>query len=318
MSRTQMKMTWMILTVGDCILNLDVHAVAQTVYMIDLLDEFSAVNPDSEKSEGGPRELQGRSASAATGTAEAKCEEGSTQHVLSDNEFAKQLQAGMADLLGDIETTVSQGRRGSDFYVRTCTKTTLCLRCRQPEMQAQWESMFKELGAAAASSQAGPSEAPGGGPAAKTDASFQETIRKTMERMQASGDQATAAASAEGSDDFLAELLKQMQAGGLEGEGDEEDLSKMLMGMMDQLTHKEILYEPMKELNDKFPEWLQKNKDKTSKEDLRRYEEQLLHVKEIVARFEQTGYADSNAADREYIIDRMQKVSPLLCPVQRT
>ncbi|KAK2070188.1 hypothetical protein P8C59_004703 [Phyllachora maydis] len=146
----------------------------------------------------------------------------------------------LQDLLGDIETT--------------------------PEMQAQWESMFKELGAAAASSQA------------------------------------------EGSDDFLAELLKQMQAGGLEGEGDEEDLSKMLMGMMDQLTHKEILYEPMKELNDKFPEWLQKNKDKTSKEDLRRYEEQLLHVKEIVARFEQTGYADSNAADREYIIDRMQKM----------
>lgn len=196
-------------------------------------------------------------------------------------------------------------------------------------MQAQFESIFKELGAAASANAADPASSfptpppPAGGSsttsAANADASFQDTIRRTMERMQTSGDQATAAAAAEGSDDFLAELLKQMGSGGgpggLDGEGNEEEFSKMLMGMMDQLTNKEILYEPMRELNDKFPDWLVKNRDKTSAEDLKRYEEQQTMVKEIVGKFEESTYADSNAADREYIVDRMQKVSRAMpCP----
>jgi len=182
----------------------------------------------------------------------------------------------------------------------------------QPELQAQFESIFKELGAASAETTVGaekniptPGAAPGAGPG---EASFQETIKRTMERMQASGDQATAAAAAEGSDDILAELLKQMQSGGLEGAGSEEELSKMLLGVMEQLTNKEILYEPMKELNEKFPGWLGKNRDKTPKDDLKRYEAQQKLVREIVDKFEEPTYSDGNTTDREYIVDRMQKV----------
>ena len=90
-----------------------------------------------------------------------------------------------------------------------------------------------------------------------------------MERMQNSGDQATAAAtSSDGADDFMAEMLKSLGSGdfnpgGLGGGEDSEDFSKMLMGMMEQLTNKEILYEPMKELHDKFPEWMEKNRATT-------------------------------------------------------
>jgi peroxin-19 len=188
-------------------------------------------------------------------------------------------------------------------------------------MQAQFEAMLKELGGASAlggeigAGSAGavegakPADASSkAGPSAGED-SFQETIKKTMERMQTSGEQATAAAAAtDDSNDILAELMKQMQGSGIDGEGNEEDFSKMLLGMMEQLTNKEILYEPMKELDDKFPEWMEKNKSTTSKEDLTRYEQQQLVVREIVARFEAKTYADSNVADREYIVDRMQKV----------
>lgn len=148
--------------------------------------------------------------------------------------------------------------------------------------------------------------------AAGGDASFQDTIRRTMERMQSSGDQATAAAASGGTDDFMSELLKQMSSGEFgNGEGSEEDFSKMLMGMMEQLTTKEILYEPMKDLHEKFPEWMEKNKASTPAEDLKRYEEQQALVKEIVERFEKPGYADTNSEDREYIIERMQKVSDI-------
>lgn len=185
----------------------------------------------------------------------------------------------------------------------------------QTEMQEQFEDMFKQMAAAAGESEPGAtgaesssakSDTPG-----KNDASFQETIRRTMERMQTSGEQATAAATAGSGDDFMSELLKQMSSGDLGGEGGEggeEEFSKMLMGMMEQLTNKEILYEPMKELDDKFPEWFEKNKSSTPPEDLKRYEEQKALVREIVAKFEETSYSDSNAADREYIVDRMQKV----------
>jgi peroxin-19 len=80
------------------------------------------------------------------------------------------------------------------------------------------------------------------------------------------------------------------------------------MGMMEQLTNKEILYEPMKELDEKFPEWLIKNRDATPKDDLKRYEEQQSIVRQIVAKFEEKTYSDSNATDREFIVDKMQKV----------
>ena len=182
-------------------------------------------------------------------------------------------------------------------------------------MQAQFEDIFKQMSAAAATGDpntgtGAPSNLSSNAPTSgDPSASFQDTIRQTMERMQNSGDQATAAAASGSGDDFMSELLKQMSSGDLTGDGTEEDFSKMLMGMMEQLTNKDILYEPMKELHDKFPDWLEKNSDKTAEEDLKRYKEQQLIVAEIIAKFSESTYSDSNATDREYIVDRMQKVS---------
>ncbi|KAG9239599.1 Pex19 protein family-domain-containing protein [Amylocarpus encephaloides] len=224
---------------------------------------------------------------------------------VSDDELAKQLQAGMSQLLGELETS--------------------------PDMQAQFEKMMKEfsdpaglgeaasLGPAAALSSSAPKSVPtaeketaeaGASSTAATggEESFQETIKKTMERMRESGDQATAAAASDAPDDVLAEMMKAMQASGMDGEGSEEDFSKMLLGMMEQLTNKEILYEPMKELDDKFPAWMNDNAGKVDEGDMKRYNEQQTYVREIVGRFEKKGYSDDNAQDREYIVERMQKM----------
>ena len=213
---------------------------------------------------------------------------------VTDDDFAKQLQAGMADLLGELESS--------------------------PDMQAQFEKMMKELSGEAAGaagvetpkaaigSDVKDKSAPTGTAPTAAEESFQATIEKTMERMRLSGDSATAAAASSDTDDFIAEMMKAMQGSGLDGEGGEEDFSKMILGMMEQLTNKEILYEPMKELDDKFPAWLEKNAVTTGAEDLKRYKEQQVYVREIVARFEQKTYTDTNAADREYIVERMQKV----------
>lgn len=199
------------------------------------------------------------------------------------DDFSKQLQEQMAALLGNVNET--------------------------PEMKKEIEAMMLELGTAAdpgkLESEPNSTSAPSVASTSGGEDAFQETIRRTMERIQNSGEQATAAAASGDTDDIMAQMLKEMQSGDA---GGEEDFSKMLLSMMEQLTNKDILYEPMKELHDKFPEWMGRNRENTNEEDLRRYEEQQRIVGEIVGRFEGKGYSDSRAADREYIVERMQKV----------
>lgn len=227
---------------------------------------------------------------------------------MSEEDFAKQLQTGMSSLISELD--------------------------QNPEMQAEFEKMMQELiaaGAAGTDQEAGqhlkqaaeavpkaPATDEGSKPKSVASASskkgaaggddFQDTIRRTMQRMQASDTGATQASTApQSEEDLLAQMMKELTEGG-GGMGGGEDFNAMLMSMMAQLTNKEILYEPMKELNDKFPAWLEKNREGTPKEDLERYERQHALVGEIVGRFEKQGYSDENEEDREYIVERMQKV----------
>lgn len=288
----------------------------------DVLDEFAATNLNSSKSNPILSSPGRPSASSNTIPSDPFASLGADGLLPDDDEFARSLQAGMAELLGDLEGN--------------------------PDMQKQFEDLVKELGegvtavgADSASTTGASTTAKGGNSEedliaaalsglpgatatnqssaekAKVEASFQETIRATMERMNASSASATEAtsSSAAGSDDFLSAMLAEMEKGGgdpsslLGGAGGDEDFSKLLLGMMEQLTNKDILYEPMKELHDKFPAWMAANKDTCKKEDLDRYLEQQRLVGEITGKFEEKTYADSKVEDREYIVDRMQKVS---------
>lgn len=231
--------------------------------------------------------------------------------------FAPDLQAGMANLISELG--------------------------ENPEMQAQFEAMMAELvaageasteseaiahvksasesmphmpeevRAATAGGSSGSTKDKGTGAGAGAGEDFQSTIRRTMERMQASDSTAKSAsggAAGEGGSEeqMLLEMMKSL-GGGEGGEGGEEDFNSMLMSMMTQLTNKEILYEPMKELHEKFPDWMKEHEGKEEEVEMKRYKEQQRLVGEIVGRFEAKGYSDGNEADREFIVERMQKVS---------
>ncbi|PNY26375.1 Peroxisomal biogenesis factor 19 [Tolypocladium capitatum] len=277
----------------------------------DMLGEFSAVKLDAttspkpaEPTPSSPAASSAKSPAPPPPTAESQTK---PEDAFSEEEFAKQLQAGMADLIGELEKSASQAHDGwdsSEFALTTLNSP----RCRST---AGTEDLEPGHSAKTPSPAKSP---PANNAADAADATFQDTIRRTMERMQTSGEQATAAAASGGGDDFMSEMLKQLSSGDFNPEGSEEEFSKMLMGMMEQLTNKDILYEPMKELDDKFPEWFEKNKDSTPPEDLKRYEHQKALVKEIVAKFEESSYSDNNAADREYIVDRMQKMQAVGSP----
>ncbi|KAL7936927.1 Pex19 protein family domain-containing protein [Trichoderma chlorosporum] len=243
---------------------------------------------------------------------------------MSEEEVTKRMQAGIAGLLANLEQSPELQAQFEEMFKQMGAEMGAEMEAEFEAEEPEQQTSSKDKGtpsasaAAASSSASATASAPTSAPAASTGpsqpagegsggAAFQDTIRRTMERMQSSGDQATAAAAAGGDDDFLAEMLKQLTAGEFAG-GSEEDFSKMLMGMMEQLTNKEILYEPMKELHDKFPAWLAKNKDSVPADDLKRYMEQKTIVEEIVAKFNEPTYSDSNAKDREYIVDRMQRM----------
>lgn len=140
--------------------------------------------------------------------------------------------------------------------------------------------------------------------------SFQDTIQRTLERMQESGDKATAATNEGGDGDLLEQLLKAMDGAGGAG-GENMDINQMFMGMMEQLSNKEMLYEPMKELHTKFGPWLQENRDKVSADELERYETQARLVGEIVSKFDEPDFSDDKPECRSYIWERMQAVSSI-------
>jgi peroxin-19 len=128
-----------------------------------------------------------------------------------------------------------------------------------PSTRTDFETLVKQMSSATAPVTAAQGTSTTGG-----TSSFSETLSRTMERMQESEQQAGEAQSTEGlaeseTDAFLAEMLKQLDAaGGGDGAGGEMGMAKLLEGMMEQLMSKEILYEPMKDLNEKVsPEWME-------------------------------------------------------------
>jgi peroxin-19 len=264
----------------------------------DVLDDFENTKLDSKVP---PTTTKPESSAAPSSSGPGRPEDLSPAELLLENEdeFAKQLQREMEQLLGNGDF----GKQFEDIMKEMGEEmggvNPLAALGVEPPSTAKDTSTPK----AKEPSQPEPSSS-------KTEKSFQETIKKTMERMQSSGDAAGAAASSSGESDMLAQMLAAMgDSGGLGGaEGNDEDFSKILMGMMEQLTNREILYEPMKELNDKFPKWMEDHKGKVDSADMKRYEEQQVLVREITGRFERKGYSDGDAGDREYIVERMQKV----------
>ncbi|KAI4212522.1 MAG: hypothetical protein LQ351_004774 [Letrouitia transgressa] len=236
----------------------------------DILDEFVTKKNGSQKA-----------AQANSATEQKPSSPKASEVDASSCDFDEQLQRQMAALLGEADES--------------------------PEMKKDIEAIMRELGAAADVN--ADSEIPNDARDKSAEVPFDQKIRQTMERIQNSGEQATAAAASQDSDDLLDHILREMQSGDLGAAGNEEEFSKILTSMMEHLTNKDILYDPMKELHTKFPPWMDQNRANAAPGDLKRYEAQQILVKEIVNKFEEKTYSDSNAKDREYIVERMQQAS---------
>ncbi|KAF8839033.1 Pex19 protein [Paxillus ammoniavirescens] len=174
-----------------------------------------------------------------------------------------------------------------------------------------WEAMLTEGMDAMVSEPPNPSAAPSSSsspPQPKGEDDFQTRIRSTMSKLKESESGLKPSGPPPAGADTLEALLSQL--GDLSGdvpEG-EEQLQGVLEAMMGQLMGKDILYEPLKELYDKFPEYLTERSSVISPEDEKRFDAQILCIKQLLDVFEAKDYRDEDPKAREKIVELMGKL----------
>jgi len=122
----------------------------------------------------------------------------------------------------------------------------------------------------------------GAGPDALT-----ETLEALAQAERASAGARPGPARAGGAEGnvFNDEMLGQL-ADSLGAEG-EEGAQAFLDSVMQQLLSKEVLYEPMRDIGEKYPEWLAANEGRLPAEEVRRYREQHRHLQRLLKQYEE-------------------------------
>ena len=70
--------------------------------------------------------------------------------------------------------------------------------------------------------------------------------------------------------DLAKETMKKAASSTFTSE-EEDAMGNVVDGMMKQLLSKEFMYEPMKDISERFPKWLAQNKDKLSSDDYEKW-----------------------------------------------
>lgn len=116
------------------------------------------------------------------------------------------------------------------------------------------------------------------------------------------------------SERVLQETLDALKAAGL-GEGDvrggdqgvqdqEDSLSSALVdGIMRQLLSKDILYQPMREIGERYPPWLQANKETLDPDEYANYAQQYTYIQKICGIYEAD---EDNFNDLMTLLQEMQ------------
>ncbi|KAK9927566.1 hypothetical protein M0R45_024747 [Rubus argutus] len=105
-----------------------------------------------------------------------------------------------------------------------------------------------------------------------------------------------------GGDDFTKDPMMEDWVKQFEELAGGQDMGSMVETMMQQLLSKEILYEPMKEIGEKYPKWLKENEATLSKEEYGRCFLQCELIKELNEVYE------NDSSNYNKIFEIMQKM----------
>ncbi|KAM4661898.1 peroxisomal biogenesis factor 19 [Discoglossus pictus] len=106
-------------------------------------------------------------------------------------------------------------------------------------------------------------------------------------------------------------LSKALEDLGIEDGDGEGNILPLMQNIMQNLLSKEVLYPSLKEITDKYPEWLQTHQDTLPAEEYRKYQEQHTIMGKICQQFETEQSGESEAAHFEAVMDLMQQLQEL-------
>ncbi|KAG7926534.1 hypothetical protein KL925_003584 [Ogataea polymorpha] len=139
-------------------------------------------------------------------------------------------------------------------------------------------------------------------PQPATKNNFQDVISETINRLKESGEQVDKSIKQEdGNDELITNLLKSLDLNldlkGLDGQnGGVEDVGNLLVEMLEKLSSKNVLYEPLNDLYQKFPAWLEKPENQQD-ENFSKYQQQYAVIREIISTFDLPDHEDKKNKD---------------------
>ncbi|KAF9033722.1 hypothetical protein BDZ89DRAFT_1100875 [Hymenopellis radicata] len=205
----------------------------------DVLDEFNTKAPPPSAALPSTRPRTNTRVDLAPPSLPGAPKLGATNEVQEDelsSDFARELAKGMESLMKELGSQASAPAGEMDEE-------------QERQLKAAWEAMLVEgMNGEGSTSGLGTEYKPEAGGAKDFQSTIQETMRKLKE-----GD---ASVATDPEMQSLEALLKDLGMGEDGEGGDENEIANVLEKMMGQLMSKDILYDPLKELNDKFPGYL--------------------------------------------------------------
>lgn len=177
------------------------------------------------------------------------------------------------------------------------------LNIEDPELKTQFEELVKQFEQTHADD----------AKKALDPQNFDSVMKETMERLKKSGDtideQLKNDRASLNPEDMLTQLLAGLGDGS--GAGGDFDMSKLLTDMLEQLSSKEVLYEPIKDLNLKFPEFLKEKEGVLLADQHSKYTKQYEITNEILAVFDGPDYDNENMEHRERVNTLLESLQEL-------
>ncbi|GAB9462736.1 Peroxisome chaperone and import receptor [Globisporangium polare] len=159
---------------------------------------------------------------------------------------------------------------------------------QNPEFQEVLEQAFRELGTSAdgESIESLLGSLKTGVPAAGGDDEDDVSIgvAKTLQNMSKAAEDMEGMETAqleEMGEEMMEEMMKKF-----EQMGEKSDFQDLVDGMMQQLLSKDVMYDPMLQICERYPEWLAEKESLLSKEDYERYGKQYQYFQQIIAVYE--------------------------------
>ncbi|XP_069943806.1 peroxisomal biogenesis factor 19 isoform X2 [Cherax quadricarinatus] len=145
---------------------------------------------------------------------------------------------------------------------------------------------------------------------AQPAADFMQCIDETVKQLSQNNEKLKNPPTA----DDLNKMFENLGMTGEEGEGALGGLFPLMQVMLENMLSKEVLYSPLKEITDKYPDWLADNRSSLSEEEYTRYNKQYDVMKQIVQMYDEEQESDSDEVKGqrfEQILQRMQQLQEM-------